>query len=94
MNDPSTYTKEEQIAGLIEQINAYIEQYHSGSVELVAIEEDLVKVRVGGACEGCPLLPAHSAGLGCRDHTPIFPGCPSSSCRIKRESLGLIYSSF
>ncbi len=73
MNDPSTYTKEEQIAGLIEQINAYIEQYHSGSVELVAIEGDLVKVRVGGACEGCPLLPATLQGWVAGTIRQFFP---------------------
>ena len=52
------YSREERISGLIDQISAYIEQYHRGSVELVSIEGDIVKVRVGGACEGCALLPA------------------------------------
>jgi Fe-S cluster biogenesis protein NfuA len=49
------YSKEEKIAGLIDQISAYIEQYHNGSVELVAINGDEVQVRLGGACLGCPL---------------------------------------
>lgn len=49
------FSKEEHIAGLIEQISAYIEQFHHGSVELVGIEDDLIKVRLGGACAECEL---------------------------------------
>lgn len=53
-----TYTFEEQLQALIEKISAYIEQYHGGSVELVGLEGPVVKVRLGGACQGCPLLPS------------------------------------
>jgi len=49
------FSKEEQIAGLIDQISAYIEQFHHGSVELVEIEGDVIKVRLGGACAECEL---------------------------------------
>jgi Fe-S cluster biogenesis protein NfuA len=49
------YTREEKIRALIEQLNAYIEQYHNGTVELVRINGDNVFVRLGGACEDCPL---------------------------------------
>jgi Fe-S cluster biogenesis protein NfuA len=49
------FSRDEQIAGLIEQISAYIEQYHHGTVSLVAIEGDVVKVRLGGACQDCHL---------------------------------------
>jgi Fe-S cluster biogenesis protein NfuA len=52
------YTFEEQLQALIEKISAYIEQYHGGSVELVALEGSVLKVRLGGACLGCPLLPS------------------------------------
>ena len=45
----------EQLGALIEKINAYIEQYHGGSVEMVSLEGNILKVRLGGACEGCPL---------------------------------------
>jgi Fe-S cluster biogenesis protein NfuA len=48
---------EDQVRGLVEQISAYIEQYHGGSVEMVSLEGDTLKVRMGGACEGCPLSP-------------------------------------
>ncbi len=49
------YTREEKISALIEQLNAYIEQYHNGEVELVRIDGNQVFVRLGGACEDCPL---------------------------------------
>jgi Fe-S cluster biogenesis protein NfuA len=49
------FSKEEQIAGLIDQISAYIEQFHHGSVELVEIEGHIIKVRLGGACAECEL---------------------------------------
>ncbi len=49
------FTKEEQIAALIDQISAYIEHYHHGSVELISIEGDVVRVRLGGACAECEL---------------------------------------
>ena len=38
-------TVEEKIIGLIAQLNAYIEQYHGGSVELDRIEGNAVYVR-------------------------------------------------
>lgn len=45
----------EQMTQLIQSISAYIEQYHGGSAELISFEEDVVKVKLGGACTGCPL---------------------------------------
>ena len=56
------YTFEEKIKGLIDQLNAYIEQYHGGSVELDHIEGRNVFVRLGGACEDCPLSNATLQG--------------------------------
>lgn len=50
-------TKEEQMSVLLDRISAYIEQYHGGSVEMVSLEEQVLKVRLLGACEGCPLSP-------------------------------------
>ena len=57
MTDHTTpnYSRDEQIRGLIEQISAYIEQFHHGSVELIGIEGDTIKVRLGGACAECDL---------------------------------------
>ncbi len=67
------YSREEKIAGLIDQISAYIEQYHRGSVELIGIEGNTVKVRLGGACEGCPLLPMTIQGWVAGTIRQFFP---------------------
>jgi Fe-S cluster biogenesis protein NfuA len=48
-------SKKEKIQTLVDQISAYIEQYHGGSAELVDFNNDVVTVRLGGACTGCPL---------------------------------------
>ena len=73
MDDPTQYTREEHIRALIEKVSAYIEQYHRGSVELVDIQGDLVTVRLGGACEGCPLLPATLQGWVAGTLRQFFP---------------------
>ncbi len=54
---PGNYSDEERIRALIEQLDAYIAQYHGGSVKLVSFEQNVVKVHLGGACLGCPLSP-------------------------------------
>lgn len=51
-------SQEAQMKGLIEQLSAYIEHFHGGSVEFVAFNGKVLKVRLGGACLGCPLSPA------------------------------------
>lgn len=55
MGNTPSYSKEEQMIGLVEQLDAYINQYHGGSVELVSFDGKHVKVHLGGACLGCPL---------------------------------------
>ena len=49
---------EVRLQALIDRLSAYIEQYHGGSVEMVDFDGEVVKVRLGGACLGCPLLPS------------------------------------
>jgi len=49
---------EDRLRALIERLSAYIEQYHGGSVQFVAFDGTVLKVRLGGACLGCPLLPS------------------------------------
>ncbi|MCL4269290.1 MAG: NifU family protein [Anaerolineales bacterium] len=58
MTQPETQTLEVQIRHLVENISAYIEQFHGGTVEFVSLEENTLKVRLGGACLNCPLLPS------------------------------------
>jgi Fe-S cluster biogenesis protein NfuA len=53
----SSFSADEQLKGLIEQLDAYIDHYHGGSVELVSFDGKAVKIRLGGACLGCPLSP-------------------------------------
>jgi len=67
------HTVQEQIRGLIEQLNAYIEQYHGGSVELDRIEGNTVYVKLGGACEGCPLSQATLQGWVAGTLRQFFP---------------------
>jgi Fe-S cluster biogenesis protein NfuA len=58
MSDPApSFSENEQMKGLIEQLNAYITTYHGGSVELVSYDGKIVKIKLGGACLGCPLSP-------------------------------------
>lgn len=52
------YSIQDQISGLIEQLDAYISHYHGGSVSLVSFDGKVLKIRLGGACEGCPLSPS------------------------------------
>ncbi len=61
MINPETnqdYTLEESVRALIRQISAYVEQFHGGTVEMVSFDGNILKVRLGGACLGCPLLPS------------------------------------
>lgn len=67
------FTFEEQVGGLIDQLNAYIEQYHGGSVELDHIEGHTVFVRLGGACEECPLSNATLQGWVAGTLRQFFP---------------------
>ena len=55
MNEVDKNLRAEQMDNLIQSISAYIEQYHGGSAELISFADDVVKVKLGGACTGCPL---------------------------------------
>lgn len=57
-NNNPNHSAEEQIRALVEQLDAYISQYHGGEVKMISYEGNLLKVRLGGACLGCPLSPA------------------------------------
>ena len=73
-NNEKTYSKEDMMTGLISQISAYIEQYHGGSVELISFDGKELKVRLGGACVGCPLSAATLRGWVEGTVNQFFPG--------------------
>ena len=67
------YSKEEQVRALLERVNAYIEQYHGGSVEMIELRGKELKVRLGGACLGCPLSPTTLHGWVAGTVRQFFP---------------------
>ncbi|HJW90450.1 MAG TPA: NifU family protein [Anaerolineales bacterium] len=71
-NLPNSST-EERLRALIEQISAYVEHFHGGSVEMVAFDGKVVQVRLGGACLGCPLLPSTLHGWVAGTVRQFFP---------------------
>jgi Fe-S cluster biogenesis protein NfuA len=54
-NHETEASPEDRMRSLIDVISAYIEQYHGGHVEMVSYDGQVLKVRMGGACEGCHL---------------------------------------
>ncbi len=54
---PTDPAKELQMKALVEQLSAYIETFHGGAVEYVDFDGKILKVKLGGACLGCPLSP-------------------------------------
>lgn len=70
---PPPAPTEERLRALIEQINAYIEHYHGGSVEMVSFDGKVARIRLGGACLGCPLLPSTLHGWVAGTVRQFFP---------------------
>ncbi|MBI5825440.1 MAG: NifU family protein [Chloroflexi bacterium] len=66
--------QETQIRHLIENLNAYIEQYHGGTVEFISFQNDTLEVKLGGACLNCPLLPSTLHGWVAGTVHQFFPG--------------------
>lgn len=71
--DTNGFTEEERLKALLEKINAYIDHYHGGSVEWVSFEGSVLKVRLGGACLGCPLSPTTLHGWVAGTIHQFFP---------------------
>lgn len=59
---PTLEQEQQRLKALLEGLSAYIEQFHGGSVELIAFDGKIVKVHLGGACLGCPLSPSTLRG--------------------------------
>jgi Fe-S cluster biogenesis protein NfuA len=47
----------DSLQALVESLSAYIEQYHGGAVRYLGVENNVLKVKLEGACLGCPLSP-------------------------------------
>lgn len=56
-NIPAKASDEEKMQALVEAISSYIEYYHGGAVEMVGYKDNILQVRLQGACEGCDLAP-------------------------------------
>jgi Fe-S cluster biogenesis protein NfuA len=52
------FPQQESLQALIESLSAYIEQYHGGAVRYLGVEGNVLKVKLEGACLGCPLSPS------------------------------------
>ena len=57
-NNNLEFSAQEQMKGLIEQLDAYISTYHGGTVEMISFDGKVLQVHLGGACLGCPLSPS------------------------------------
>ena len=68
-----TVSQEDQLRGLIDKLSAYVEQFHGGTVEFVSFDEVNLKVRLGGACLNCPLLPSTLHGWVAGTVHQFFP---------------------
>mgnify|MGYP001272936888 CR=1 FL=1 len=68
-----TTSQEDQLRGLLDKISAYVEQFHGGTVEFVSFDGTDLKVRLGGACLNCPLLPSTLHGWVAGTVHQFFP---------------------
>jgi Fe-S cluster biogenesis protein NfuA len=73
MATPPVHSREQQVRSLIERISAYVEQFHGGTVEYAAFDGKTLRVRLGGACLGCPLQPATLHGWVAGTIHQFFP---------------------
>ncbi|MBI5963442.1 MAG: NifU family protein, partial [Chloroflexi bacterium] len=73
MDTPIIQSQETQLRALLERLSAYVEQFHGGTVEFVSLEDNVLKVRLGGACLNCPLLPSTLHGWVAGTVHQFFP---------------------
>ena len=63
----------EKIEKALEKVRAGLQQ-DGGDIELVAVEGDVVKVRLKGACAGCPMSQVTLANFVERELKKEVPG--------------------
>jgi Fe-S cluster biogenesis protein NfuA len=54
---PAPADEQERMRSLVDTLSAYIEYYHGGAVEFVSFDGTTLKIKMKGACLGCPLSP-------------------------------------
>ena len=54
-NHKTDASPEEKMCTLLGVVSSYIEQYHGGWVRMVDFDGKVLRVEMGGACEGCSL---------------------------------------
>ncbi|NTW08957.1 MAG: NifU family protein [Anaerolineaceae bacterium] len=74
MGIPDMTEQENQLRGLVEKVSAYVEQFHGGTVDFISFDGKILKVRLGGACLNCPLLPSTLHGWVEGTVHQFFPG--------------------
>jgi CRP-like cAMP-binding protein len=67
------YDQEAQLRSLLERLSAYVEQFHGGTVEYAGFDGKTLRVRLGGACLGCPLQPSTLHGWVAGTVHQFFP---------------------
>jgi Fe-S cluster biogenesis protein NfuA len=55
---PREIAAHDSLQALVESLSAYIEQYHGVAVRYLGVENNVLKVKLEGACLGCPLSPS------------------------------------
>ena len=65
--------EQERMKALVERVSAYIEQYHGGHVEFVSYTDHVLKVKMGGACDGCALTETTLKGWVAGTIRQFFP---------------------
>lgn len=64
---------QERMRALLEVISSYIEHYHGGFVRMVEFDGKVLRVKMGGACEGCRLAPSTLQGWVAGTVRQFFP---------------------
>jgi len=67
----------ERLEALINILSDYIEHFHGGSVELVNFDGEHLRVKMGGACEGCEFTEQTLHGWIAGTIRPFFPNIKS-----------------
>ena len=79
---------EARVRAALDEVRPYLDS-HGGDVELLAIEEGVVRLRLQGSCKGCPSSAASaSCSRGCtRARTPTARAARAAAARWRTPRL-------